>query len=164
MQVWGDAYNQNATVIPQQFAYSYRDHAEHQYVLDDGLSHFHHITTAHAPAIPYTSLKTTFPPAQEHPYFYVGIYAAIALSTGIINICGVITQYTGALRASRILFERLLRTVVYATMRWHDVTPQGRMLNRFSKDVETVDTSLASTLQQVNSSLALFAVSVLTVM
>ncbi|TBU25699.1 multidrug resistance-associated ABC transporter [Dichomitus squalens] len=162
IKIWGDAYGQNGTVIPQQFAYSYRHHAEHQYVLDDGLSHFHHTTVAHAPVVPY-ALKITFPPAQEHPFFYIGIYAAIALSTGIINICAVITQYTGALRASRILFEKLLRTVVYATMRWHDVTPQGRMLNRFSKDVETVDSSLASTLQQVNSSLALFMVSVLTI-
>ena len=118
----------------------------------------------HSPTVPYSALEMTFPPAQEHPYFYIGIYTAIALSTGIINILGVITQYTGALRASRILFEKLLRTVVRATMRWHDVTPQGRMLNRFSKDVETVDTSLASTLQQVNQSLALFAVSMLTVM
>ena len=119
---------------------------------------------AYAHAVPFNITKITLPPAQEHPYFYVGIYAAIALSTGFVNIAGVMTQYTGALRASRILFERLLKTVVRATMRWHDVTPQGRMLNRFSKDVETVDTSLASTLQQVNSSLALFAVSVLTVM
>lgn len=38
------------------------------------------------------------------------------------------------------------------------------MLNRFSKDVETVDTSLAGSLQQVNQSLANFAASVITVM
>ncbi|KAI1792466.1 multidrug resistance-associated ABC transporter [Ganoderma leucocontextum] len=163
IKTWGQAYGQNGTFTPQQFSYSYRDYAEHQHVLDDGLSHFHHTTMVHTPTIPYTALEITFPRAQEHPYFYIGIYTAIALSTGIINILGVITQYTGALRASRILFEKLLRTVVRATMRWHDVTPQGRMLNRFSKDVETVDTSLASTLQQVNQSLALFAVSMLTV-
>lgn len=48
-------------------------------------------------------------------------------------------------------------------MRWHDVTPQGRMLNRFSKDVETVDSSLAGTLQAVNTALANFAASVITV-
>lgn len=37
------------------------------------------------------------------------------------------------------------------------------MLNRFSKDVETVDHSLAETLQEVNSSIAVFAASVLTI-
>jgi ABC-type multidrug transport system fused ATPase/permease subunit len=39
----------------------------------------------------------------------------------------------------------------------------GRMLNRFSKDIETVDSSLASSLQAVNSSLATFFASILTV-
>lgn len=39
----------------------------------------------------------------------------------------------------------------------------GRMLNRFGKDIETIDTSLASSLQQVNSSLASFLTSILTV-
>ncbi len=88
---------------------------------------------AHAPTAPFTVVNFTFPPAKEHPYFYIGVYAAISLAAGLVNITGVMTQYTGALRASRILFDKLLRTVVRATMRWHDVTPQGRMLNRFSK-------------------------------
>ncbi|KAI0705448.1 multidrug resistance-associated ABC transporter [Earliella scabrosa] len=164
IKVWGEAYGEGTPSPSHQFSYSYRSYAEHQYVLNDGLAHFHHTSAAHAPYIPFLTQKITFPPAQEHPYFYIGIYSAIAMAAGFVNIAGVLTQYTGALRASRILFEKLLTTVVRATMRWHDVTPQGRMLNRFSKDVETVDSSLASTLQQVNASLALFAVSMLTVM
>ncbi|RDX45811.1 multidrug resistance-associated ABC transporter [Lentinus brumalis] len=163
IKIWGEAYGEGSTVLTEHFSYSYRAYAEHQHVLDDGLAHFHHTISVHAPTIPFPATNIQFPPAQEHPYFYIGIYAAISLTAGLVNILGVITQYTGALRASRILFDKLLKTVVRATMRWHDVTPQGRMLNRFSKDVETVDTSLASTLQQVNSSLALFAVSMFTV-
>ncbi|KAI0639291.1 multidrug resistance-associated ABC transporter [Trametes polyzona] len=163
IKIWGEAYGEGSSV-PTQFSYSYRAYAEQQHVLDDGLAHFHHTTMAHSPGhVPFGVAQVKFPPAQEHPYFYIGIYAAIALSAGLVNIAGVMTQYTGALRASRILFDKLLRTVVGATMRWHDVTPQGRMLNRFSKDVETVDTSLAGTLQSVNQSLALFAVSMFTV-
>ncbi|KAI8989077.1 multidrug resistance-associated ABC transporter [Trametes punicea] len=162
IKMWGEAYGE-PTVESAQFAYSFRAYAEQQHVLDDGMSHFHHTTMAPNPTSLFRFAKINLPPARDHPYFYIGIYAAIALSTGLVNITGVITQYTGALRASRILFERLLRTVVRATMRWHDVTPQGRMLNRFSKDVETVDSSLAGTLQSVNQSLALFAVSMITV-
>ena len=37
------------------------------------------------------------------------------------------------------------------------------MLNRFSKDIETVDTSLGSSLQAVNASMATFFASVVTV-
>ncbi|THH16180.1 hypothetical protein EUX98_g9345 [Antrodiella citrinella] len=48
-------------------------------------------------------------------------------------------------------------------MRWHAVTPQGRMFDRFSKDVVTVETSLANTLRSVNSWLAAPVASVFTV-
>jgi hypothetical protein len=37
------------------------------------------------------------------------------------------------------------------------------MLNRFGKDIETIDSSLAGSLQAVNSSLASFFASILTV-
>jgi ABC-type multidrug transport system fused ATPase/permease subunit len=122
-----------------------------------------------------------WPSAKEHPYFYIGIYAAITFSVAILNVIAAVIQYTGALKASRELFHRLLVGVVRATMRWHDVTPQGtssfyqglngflivsiegRILNRFSKDVETVDSSLSTTLRDVNSSLANFAASIITV-
>ena len=113
--------------------YSYNAYAEHQQVLGDGLSHFHHTAMVHTPSPSFSASRITLPSAKDHPFFYIGIYAAISLSTAFVNITGVITQYTGALRASRILFAKLLQTVVRATMRWHDVTPQGRMLNRFSK-------------------------------
>lgn len=116
-----------------QFSYSYRDYAEHQQVLDNSFSALHHATMAHNPSVPFNMSQIKFPPARDHPYFYIGIFAAISLSSGMVNVLGSITQVTGALRASRILFDKLLRTVVRATMRWHDVTPQGRMLNRFSK-------------------------------
>ena len=66
-----------------------------------------------------------WPRAQDRPFFYIGIYTAITLGAGFVNIGSVTTQYTGALRASRVLFEGLLKAVVRATMRWHDVTPQG---------------------------------------
>ena len=57
--------------------------------------------------------------------FYVGIFAAISFGTAAVSVAAVLVKYTGSLRASRILFERLLDQVVHATMRWHDITPQG---------------------------------------
>lgn len=65
------------------------------------------------------------PSAKEHPLFYIGVYAGIGFMTALVSILSVVTQYTGALRASRVLFRKLLETVVRATMRWHDTTPQG---------------------------------------
>jgi hypothetical protein len=39
----------------------------------------------------------------------------------------------------------------------------GRMLNRFAKDIETIDSNLAGSLQAVNSSMAGYFVSIVTV-
>lgn len=66
-----------------------------------------------------------WPSAQAHPFFYIGIYALISLAGVLVEIIAIIAQFTGALRASRVLFKKLLASVVRATMRWHDVTPQG---------------------------------------
>ncbi|KAJ7846310.1 multidrug resistance-associated ABC transporter [Mycena leptocephala] len=99
-----------------------------------------------------------WPNAVEHPLFYVGVYAAIGLTTAF---------YTGALRASAPALQvgilQLLVSVVRATFRFHDTTPLGRMLNRFGQDMDKIDSDLAGSLQTVNSSLAGFFASVIVI-
>ncbi|KAH7904532.1 P-loop containing nucleoside triphosphate hydrolase protein, partial [Hygrophoropsis aurantiaca] len=87
-----------------------------------------------------SGLLPSLPSAYEHPLFYVAVYGCIGLATAL---------YTGALKASRSIFRSLLVGVVRATMRWHDVTPQ--------------DSNLASSLNNVNTSLATFVASIITV-
>ncbi|KAJ3519361.1 hypothetical protein NM688_g9311 [Phlebia brevispora] len=163
IEVWGEAYahssdlNSTSVYLVQSYLAP-----EHEYPLGYSYPSAHVFSAPSSQSSP-TTMDIEWPAAQDHPFFYIGIYALITLGGAFVNITGVITQYTGALRASRVLFEKLLSGVVRATMRWHDVTPQGRMLNRFSKDIETVDTSLSGSLQNVNSSLANFAASVITV-
>lgn len=84
------------------------------------MSTVHHIPSAQ------NLLGVQWPSAVERPLFYIGIYAAIGLATAVASLTSIIAQYTGALRASRLIFKRLLVAVVSATMRWHDVTPQGQ--------------------------------------
>ena len=62
------------------------------------------------------------------PLPYVLIYAAIGLAGVVITTINTVVQYHGAIRASKLLFTRLLDTLVHATMRWHDVTPTGNDL------------------------------------
>ena len=49
----------------------------------------------------------------------------------------------GSIRASNILYKRLLETVLFAQIRFHDTVSRGRLLNRFGKDFEDIDSDLA---------------------
>ena len=92
----------------------------------------HHHTLAHA-NLSFVTEGFNLPPADKHPMFYVGVFAAIGIGGGLVLLLTLIVQYAAALKASKKMFKQLLDTVVHATMRWFDTTPQGRLLNRFSK-------------------------------
>lgn len=126
--MWGDAYGigANSTTPPSYFTHNSYLAAEHQIPIDHTYSAAYFPHSQQYGVLSRLGAAAQWPPARDHPFFYIGIYAAITLGSTFVNITGHITQYTGALRASRLLFKRLLETVVRATMRWHDTTPQGQ--------------------------------------
>ncbi|KAF5378578.1 hypothetical protein D9615_007121 [Tricholomella constricta] len=163
IMIWGEAYGE-LNDAPSFYLFRSFATKEQDIQMDGYPSSHYHTSGFHGM---FFMKKGRFgidwPEAIRHPYFYIGIYAAIGLANALTSVSSTIAQYTGALRASRILFKKLLVTVVRATFRFHDTTPQGRMLNRFGKDVETIDSSLAGSLQAVNSSLASFFASIIAV-
>ncbi|NWV02808.1 MRP2 protein, partial [Ptilonorhynchus violaceus] len=48
----------------------------------------------------------------------------------------------GAMRASRIMHQQLLSNILRAPMSFFDTTPIGRIVNRFAKDIFTVDETI----------------------
>lgn len=72
--------------------------------------------------------------------FYLGVYVAI---TGVF-LLGVAARfgigYIGSLRASAKLYDKLLKRILGAKMRFFDSTPSGRIINRLSKDMSSIDT------------------------
>ncbi|KAI9807288.1 MAG: hypothetical protein M1833_000031 [Piccolia ochrophora] len=75
--------------------------------------------------------------------YYLGVYALIAILYLIVSFLREGTLFYGSLNASRRIHERLLESVTRAKFRFFDSTPLGQMMNRFSKDIETVDQSVA---------------------
>ena len=71
--------------------------------------------------------------------FYITGYSIIGLTYVFVSFLRSILVFYGGLRASRVLFEKLLASVTSAKLRFFDTTPIGRVMNRFSKDMETVD-------------------------
>jgi ABC-type multidrug transport system fused ATPase/permease subunit len=60
----------------------------------------------------------------------------------------------GAFRAARTLHETLLRSVMRMPMSIFDTTPIGRILQRFTKEMHSVDETLQQSLGQYRTSLS----------
>ncbi|KAG8878137.1 hypothetical protein FRB98_006383 [Tulasnella sp. 332] len=110
-----------------------------------------------------TGITDRLPSATEHPLFYVSIYAAIGMAAALTTLINSFVMYTGAYRASKILFTRLLTVIIRSPIRFFDTTPAGRILNRFSSDISTVDNSLSGSLRSTANYVGNFIASVITV-
>ena len=73
---------------------------------------------------------------------YVGVYAAITGGAALVLWANALTWAVGGTRAARALHARALDTVLRAPTSFFDATPAGRIVNRFSGDVDTVDRAL----------------------
>ena len=76
--------------------------------------------------------------------WYLSIYGAIGLVTIFILFGRILLVATGSIRASRRLHHGLLRRIVAAPIRFFEITPIGRILNRFSKDMKDIDQEVAT--------------------
>ncbi|KAI1319615.1 hypothetical protein EDD11_003608 [Mortierella claussenii] len=71
--------------------------------------------------------------------FFIGIYCLIVLMAVFLTVVRMFWQFYGSLKASRLLYEDLLVSIIRAPIRFFDTTPVGRIINRFSKDFEVID-------------------------
>ncbi|KAF9026080.1 hypothetical protein BGZ52_007762 [Haplosporangium bisporale] len=76
-------------------------------------------------------------PEKHSTNYYLFIYALISIGASLAHIIQTIIK--------------LLFAVVRAPLRFFDTTPVGRIMNRFSKDFETVDGSIANNCAQLLS-------------
>ncbi|KAG9348188.1 hypothetical protein JZ751_001923 [Albula glossodonta] len=73
---------------------------------------------------------------------YAAIYALSMAVMLLLKLVRGIAFVKGTLRASSRLHEELFRKILRSPMKFFDTTPTGRILNRFSKDMDEVDTRL----------------------
>ena len=68
--------------------------------------------------------------------FYITLYAIITTVGLIIATFRWFILYRGSIHASDVLYKRLLESILFADIRFHDTVSRGRVLNRFGKDFE----------------------------
>ncbi|XP_037835575.1 multidrug resistance-associated protein 5 [Kryptolebias marmoratus] len=73
---------------------------------------------------------------------YASIYASSMGVMLLFKLLRGIAFVKGTLRASSKLHDQLFHKIIRCPMKFFDTTPAGRILNRFSKDMDEVDTRL----------------------
>lgn len=70
------------------------------------------------------------------------IYVSLAIANSIFTLARAFTFAYGGIEAARKLHESLFHNLLHCSISFFDITPSGRILNRFSSDTWSVDDSL----------------------
>ncbi|GAP82594.1 putative ABC transporter [Rosellinia necatrix] len=79
--------------------------------------------------------------------FYLGIYAAWTLGDTFFSGLTYICYERGGWHAARTLHNNFIRAIMNVPLSWFKTTPVGRIVNRFSRDMNSLDTALVGMLR-----------------
>ena len=71
-------------------------------------------------------------------YYLIG-YALIGLSEMVIKLGNDLTYFFKCVKASKTIHKNVLDNIMKSPMRFFDTNPTGRILNRFTSDLDTID-------------------------
>ncbi|KAK4616029.1 ABC-type transporter cicA [Fulvia fulva] len=78
---------------------------------------------------------------------YIGVYATLGVVQALLMFAFSVTLTVYGTRASKTMLDRAMYRVLRAPMSFFDTTPMGRITNRFSKDVDTMDNTLTDSMR-----------------
>uniref|UniRef100_A0A8C3KM63 Canalicular multispecific organic anion transporter 1 n=1 Tax=Calidris pygmaea TaxID=425635 RepID=A0A8C3KM63_9CHAR len=85
-------------------------------------------------------LNQTYPVEQRD--LRIGVFGALGVSQALFLLFATILSAQGAVRASRVMHQQLLSNILRVPMSFFDTTPTGRIVNRFAKDIFTIDETI----------------------
>ncbi|XP_074015050.1 ATP-binding cassette sub-family C member 2 isoform X2 [Numenius arquata] len=85
-------------------------------------------------------LNQTYPVEQRD--LRIGVFGALGVSQALFLLFATILSAHGAMRASRVMHQQLLSNILRVPMSFFDTTPTGRIVNRFAKDIFTIDETI----------------------
>jgi ABC-type multidrug transport system fused ATPase/permease subunit len=97
------------------------------------------------------------PNVNVRPWLMIYLYISTAGAVSVLFY--IVLGYYTSLQASRALFIALLLRITRAPARFFDVTPIGRILNRFTTDINTIDDALQNSARNCLSGILNFVAS-----
>ncbi|KAM4656290.1 multidrug resistance-associated protein 1 isoform 2-T2 [Amazona ochrocephala] len=79
---------------------------------------------------------------QQYTNVRLGVYGALGISQGIAVFGYSMVVSIGGILASRHLHLNLLHSVLRSPMSFFERTPSGNLVNRFSKEIDTIDSTI----------------------
>ncbi|XP_051630728.1 multidrug resistance-associated protein 1 isoform X1 [Manacus candei] len=79
---------------------------------------------------------------QQYTDVRLGVYGALGISQGIAVFGYSMVVSIGGIFASRHLHHNLLHNVLRSPMSFFERTPSGNLVNRFSKEIDTIDSTI----------------------
>ncbi|XP_071175209.1 multidrug resistance-associated protein 1-like isoform X4 [Mytilus edulis] len=79
---------------------------------------------------------------KDRNMMFLGVYGGLGIVQGIMVLIYSLVAILGQVRASGQLHYDMLNNIMKAPMAFFDTTPVGRIVNRFSSDVATIDSML----------------------
>uniref|UniRef100_A0A8B9S531 ABC-type glutathione-S-conjugate transporter n=1 Tax=Apteryx owenii TaxID=8824 RepID=A0A8B9S531_APTOW len=84
---------------------------------------------------------------QQHTELRVGVFGALGVIQGLFISTAAVLR--GGVLASHKLFLQLLRSVARSPMIFFEQTPLGNLLNRFSKEIDAIDSVIPDKLKSL---------------
>ncbi|PIK41787.1 Multidrug resistance-associated protein 7 [Apostichopus japonicus] len=81
-------------------------------------------------------------PSSKDLKFYLGVYGGIAAANSVFTLIRAFSFAYSGLCAAKIVHSKILRQILKAPIKFFDETPIGRIMNRFSSDICTIDEGL----------------------
>ncbi|KAK9454988.1 P-loop containing nucleoside triphosphate hydrolase protein, partial [Dipodascopsis uninucleata] len=77
---------------------------------------------------------------------FIGVYLGFGLGTGLFTLMNTVMLFLISVRAAKYLHDTMLYHVIRSPMSFFDTTPLGRIINRFTADINRIDDVIARVL------------------
>ncbi|KAJ2610669.1 hypothetical protein H4S08_003506 [Coemansia sp. RSA 1365] len=91
------------------------------------------------------------------------VYLSFGMLSAIISSLALLLTYSGSLKASATLHDNLISSVVSAMPRFLDTTPIGRIMARFTRDMQAVDDEIMVGLNNIMRPLISLIITLITI-